>query len=390
MKTLLKYLSVLTLLVSAASAQTFPTYSFNLSPTTVTATVDKYSTTPIVQIPTPITVTLAQGITTNRIFAVTVPPFVDINGKINSSMFTFTINDGFNNYNGNTAIVYPGGTSKVYLNVDVTKLSATLPEQPLAVPVIVQDLSTGLSQSVLVSLGIIDGRVYVQPLPGARIMPHFAVGNNWRTSFTFTNQNDTNTQLRVEFKDPNGNPIVLRLKDGRVNSIIYVDVFARGLTSITLDETFSPNTILQGTVLVTPTIGFPVGVLATFDELVTKHTVGVPAQVVNTDTLTFPFDATGKNAVGLALSNSLNYAQPLTLTFYDEYGNLLKTTTESLCPGCQIARTLNAAVAPEIQGKRGSIRAAFPPGFKTLNGIAFKFDENFFFIPLPPITNTVQ
>lgn len=388
MKLFTKLFASLALFTAAAFAQT-PTYSFTLSPSTITATLNKFSSPSVVQIPTPITVALASGITGNHAFNLATVPTADVNGKITTSMFSFTINSGLAyNYGGTLGLV-EGSPALVYLNVDVSQLPATISGQPLSIPVFVTDAQNGLTQSVFFYINNVDGRTYTYPASNVRSLSHIASGVGWNTVVEFTNQNSSNTQLRVDFFDQSGNPLALRLADGRNLSSIYEDINAHGNASITIADPTATGTIIA-TALITPTIGFPVGVTEIFNTTNVPHSAGVAAEIVNTDTLSFFYDTTNGNAIGLALLNSLNYAEPLTLTYYDNFGNQLAQTTESLCAGCQIARTLDANTVPAIQGKTGSITASFPAGFTALSGIAFRFDSNYFFIPILPITNTVQ
>lgn len=384
-------LSLLLAFASAAFSQTLPTYAFNLSPTTINATLNKYASPSIVQISTPVAITLASGVVGNHVVNISVPPTPDVNGNINTAMFSFTsiVGGGPQTYTGSQSLVEPGLTTSVYLNVNVALLPATTANQPLGIPMFLTDASTGLTESVFFYIANIDGRTYVAPVSNQRALPHIASGVGWQTIVEFTNQNSTNTQLRVDFSDQNGNPLALRLADGRVETTIYEDINAHGNASITIADPTAPGTIIA-TALITPVIGYPVGITEIFNTTNVPHSAGVAAQIVNSDTLTFFYDTTNGNAIGLALLNSLNYAQPLTLTYYDQYGNQLAQTTENLCAGCQIARTLDANTVPAIQGKTGTITASFPAGFTDMTGIAFRFDSNFFFIPILPITNTVQ
>lgn len=376
------------LLTTAAFAQ--PTYPFTFSPNTFSVNVDKFAVNPVVQVSTPIVVTLASGVTGNHLINVSVPPFTDINGNINSAMFGFVMNDGFNIYTGHQALVNTGGQTQIFLTVDVSKLAATVSGFPLGVPVFIQDGSTGLTQSAYINLSIVDGRTYLYPDANARVLPHFASGVGWNTVIQLTNQNGSNSQVRIDFYDQHGNPVNTRLADGRFQADIWVDINAHGTTSITLADA-TVNYTIVGSARVTPTIGYPVGITEIINTPAPNaHAVGLPAQLVNTDSITFFYDATNGNTLGLALLNSLNYAEPLTLTYYDNNGNLLKTTTETLGALSQIARTLDKTAVPEIQGKTGTITASFPPGVKALNGIALKFDPSFYFIPITPITNTVN
>jgi hypothetical protein len=388
MKLISKLTAILALFTAAAFAQ--QTYPFTLSPNGgVSATLNKYTSPSIVQIPTPVVVSLASGVVGNHVVSVNMPPTVDVNGNINTAMFSFTITNADGSYNGSQGLVLgSGGPTSVYLNVNVALLPATS-GQPLGIPMYVTDASSGLTSAIFFYITNVDGRTYVYPASNVRALPHVASGVGWQTIVEFTNQNSSNTQVRVDFSDQSGNPLALHLADGRQASSIYEDINAHGNASITIADSAATSTIIA-TALVTPTIGFPVGVTEIFNTTNVPHSAGVAAQLINTDSLTFFYDTTNGNAIGLALLNSLNYAEPLTLTYYDQFGNQLAQTTETLCAGCQIARTLTAAVVPAIQGKTGTITASFPAGFSAMTGIAFRFDSNFFFIPILPITNTIQ
>lgn len=354
------------------------TYPFTLSPSFNT-NVDKFAVPQTVKIETPITVKLIDGVTSVRGFRVYVPPFSDINGNINSSIFNFLITDGNINYTGGQGLVYPGGTTSIYVTVDVSRLGSG----SYNVPIIIQDLSSTFSQSVTLGVNIIDGRTYVYPAENVRVVPHLATGKDWRTVLQFTNPNESNTTVRVDFFDQFGTPLSVRLRDGRINSTVYVDVFARGTNKIVAEDAAATATIV-GSIRVTPVIGFPLGVTAIYESTGVPHSAALAAQQVNTDAMTFFYDNTNGSHTGVAFLNSLNYPQPLTIKYYDEYGNLLTTTTETLPANGQVARTIDSVV-PETRNRVGVMRASLPVGFKALNGILLRFDSNFFFVPVAPI-----
>jgi len=355
------------------------TYPFTLSQSFST-NVDKFAIPQTVRIEPAITIKLVEGVTNVRAFRAYIPPFIDNNGNINSSMFSFTINDGGPiTYTGGQGVVYPGGTTSLYLSVDVSRLGSG----SYLVPIIIQDMGTTFSQSVAVTVNIIDGRTYVYPAENVRVVPHLASGKGWRTQLQFTNANESNTTARVEFFDQYGFPMTVRLRDGRVNSIVYVDTFARGTSKIVVEDS-STQQVIVGSVRITPVIGYPVGVTAIYETTELPRSAALAAQQVNTDAMTFFYDNTNGNHTGVAFLNSLNYPQLLTIKYYDEYGNLLTTTTEMLPANGQIARTIDQVV-PETRNRAGVLRASLPVGFKALNGILLRFDPTFFFVPVAPI-----
>lgn len=355
------------------------TYPFTLSPSFST-NVDKFAIPQTVRIEPAITLRLNDGVTGVRAFRAYIPPFTDINGNINSTMFSFSVNDGGPiTYTGGQGLVYPNGTTSLYVSVDVSRLGSG----SYTLPVIIQDLSTNFSQSVSIGLNIIDGRTYVYPAENVRVVPHLASGKGWRTQLQFTNPNESNSTVRVDFLDQFGQPLTVRLRDGRVNSTVYVDAFSHGTNKIVIEDLGATYTLV-GSIRVTPVIGYPLGVTAIYESTDVPHAAALAAQQVNTDALTFFYDNTNGSHTGVAFLNSLNYPEPLTIKYYDEYGNLLTTTTEVLPANGQVSRTIDQVV-PETRNRTGVIRATLPVGFKSLNGILLRFDSNFFFVPVAPI-----
>ena len=371
-----KLLLSLLFITSCAFAQA--TYPFIVTPQQYSATVSQLvANAPVQEVSTPLVVSLPASASASHVFTVSTItlPVVNTNTYSNG-MITFTINIGNTTYIGPQGLLTPGQTANIYLNVDTSQLAPAT----YGLPIFIQDMTTGLDQSADLTLTVSNNRTYVYPANNVRVVPHIATGLGWNTTLVFTNANTSGTQLAVTFKDQNGLPINIALKDGRYSSYVYVNVAPNTVATITATQPTATYTIIA-TATIIPVSGYPVGVTAIYTTNATTATEsGVPAQQVNTGALTMFYDNTNGKVTGLALMNSLNYAEPVTITVYDEFGDVLETLNQNIPANGQTATVLNDST---ITGHTGVIHASM--GFNALNGFVLRFDQNNYFIPVVPI-----
>jgi hypothetical protein len=185
--------------------------------------------------------------------------------------------------------------------------------------------------------------------------------------------------LQVNFFNPAGVATPYRLRDGRYSASISEVVNAYGTLTIVLEDIFNKDT-LTGSAEIVPLLNQPVGTTIIYETTdAAQHEAALPALAVTTDTLTLAYDNTNGRSTGLALRNSLNYPEPVTITYYDDGGTMLSTTTLNLPAKGQVAFVVTD---PALKNRQGVIRAVMP--FKALSGFALRFDKDFQFIPVLP------
>lgn len=376
-----KLFLTLVLFATSAFAQ-IATYPFVVTPTQYSATVNQFAVTgPVQEISTPLVISAPAAVGINPVnyaFQISTVDLPTVSGGFSSQMITFTISIGNSTYIGSQGLLQSGQTANVYVNIDTSQVAAAT----YGVPIFVEDITTGLTQSSELALTVSNTRTYVYPANSTRIVPHIATGAGWNTTLVFTNANTSPSTLAVAFKDQTGAPVNIALKDGRYSSYVYVNVAPNTVATIEATQPTATYTIIA-TATITPISGsYPVGITAIYSTMGTPITESaVPAQIPGTSDLTMFYDNTLGKVTGLALMNSLNYAEPCTITVYDEFGDVLETLTQTLPAGGQTATVLND---PIITGHTGVIHASLG-GFTALNGFALRFDQNNYFIPVIPI-----
>ena len=378
MKTLLtKLVFAITVLTASVFAQT-PSFSFNVSPLQINATISVNVAGPQ-QIVWPVIVSLPPGTTGARLLQVYTPLDTLTNAPV-----TFAISN-----NGVTtaaprpqALLQAGQSAVVTAYVDV----AGFPVGTYNIPISILDYYSNYVQSVNLNLTVIDDRTYSFLPPTTKVVPHIATGAGWTTTLNYVNQSTSPSAIETRFYATDGTPRAFRLADGRITSVADVLVPAHGSTSITIADPTNQYTV-TGSAEITPVLGAsPVGVSIIYttvptDPKVTPNVASLPAGPSNTNTLTLFYDATNGNKAGLALLNSLNYPQPVTLQFYDSGGTPVATTSLVLGAKAQSAFVVSDQI-PAIQGLSGVVVATTP--YNALSGFVLRFDKNFQFIPILP------
>jgi hypothetical protein len=274
-----------------------------------------------------------------------------------------------------SGVAYANVLNQVFIQVDTTVLTPGF----YTVPIGVLDAMTGSTPSVILNLTVVDGHSYMYPDPGTKIVPHLASGAGWCTTLQLTSSSSNASAVEVEFFAPDGTPTAYRLADGRNTAVTQDIVNGFGTKSLTLEDAGNRNT-LSGSALVKTIYGPPVGVTILYQATDSaEHEAAVPALPATADNLTLFFDNTQGRVTGLALSNSLNYAEPVQVTYYDENGNPLATSVVTLNAHGQTAFVVGD---PAMANRKGVILATMP--FPALSGFVLRFNKDFQFIPVLP------
>jgi hypothetical protein len=374
---ILNKLAVLFSLLTASlvNAQT-PQFPYTITPLQFNASVSK-NIVGSQQLAVPVVVAVPPGTTGAHLFRVYTP--VNYAGNV-SVKFTISGTQYNGPFESPSALLFDGQSVSITTFVDPTNI----PLGTYNVPISIQDVTTNTTQSIGLNLSVIDDRTYTF-LPGTtRVVPHIATGFGWRTRLIFNNPNNTPSVLEVRFYTPDGTARAFRLRDGRITSVATQAIPGYGSGEIVIEDPFN-NFTVTGSAEIIPILNSPVGVTILYETIPAAgevpHVAALPATASNSDTLTLAFDATNDLKTGLALLNSLNYAEPVTLQFYEQGGTLLATTTVNLPAKGQTAFLVSDAV-PAIRGYSGIIRATTP--FRSLTGFALRFDKTGQFIPVTP------
>ena len=271
---------------------------------------------------------------------------------------------------------YSSVLNQVFIQVDTDIMDTG----SYTVPIEVLDGLTGSTTSVVLNLSVVDGHYYVYPDPGTKVVPHLASGAGWRTTLQLTNPNSTSSSVEVSFAAQDGTPTAFRLADGTNSAVVSVAINGYGTKSLVVEDLVS-NTTLVGSARVKPVLGAPVNVTILYQTTdAAAHDSALPALPATDSTLTMFYDNTGGHVTGLALTNSLNYAEPVQVTYYDEDGTLLVTAAPiTLNANGQTAFVVSE---PILANRKGVIRVTMP--FPAISGFVLRFNQDFQFIPILP------
>lgn len=344
-------------------------YSFSVTPNSITATIDKYGGTQVIQTP----IVVNNTTSTAKVMQIQVGKVTDNTGNFSDSMFTTNTILGPNSLSTRFISVGPSQTANIYLVVDSSKLDIG----SYTVPIGIYDQSSSLVVSSFIFLQVADNRVYSLPISGSVPIPHIATGKQWITSLQFINTSDTTSTALVKVYDPKGAPLIVKLADGRVGNSFYVTVFGNGTDNISFADLGNADTIV-GTALVQPFQGAPMAVQTLyFNQNGTGNKVST---IVNSSTLSDKlsvfYDYTGDSTTGFAISSSLNYDQTLNLTYYDNYGNVQASGSVVIPAMGQYLTSLNV---PATKNKQGTIKIK---GIGGLSGMALKFNADLSFVTM--------
>jgi hypothetical protein len=359
MKKLLLLMSLFTMGIFAQVTQPF---SFNVTPLQGSAVVDKFAGG-YQQISWPVIVALPPGTAGNSRAYRVITPF---NPTTGAPLITF--NPSYN-------VLQPGQSDAVIMRVNVDALSLG----QFGLPIIISDLNTSATQTVILTLTVADLRTLTIPPPTTRIVPHLASGFGWRTIIQFTNPSNLSSVVEADFFNPSGTPTAFRLRDGRFSSSTEDVIPGYGTKSIVLEDLFNKDT-LTGSVEIKPLLNNPVGVTIMYETTdAAAHIAALQATPVNTGNLTLFYDNTGGRVTGVALLNSLNYPQTLTITYYDDGGDVLSTQMVNLPAKGQ---TSFVVTDPNVANRMGVFTVSAP--IPALTGFTLRFNKDMQFIPVMP------
>lgn len=364
-----KFLLLTFLFVAAVCAQvvtpppTTPTFGFNMSPLQGTAVLDKY-VGGTQQISWPIVMVLPPGTAgASRAYTVVSP----LNPTLNN-VPVITFSPAYD-------VMQPGQTDNVVMKVNVDALSIG----QYGIPIVVTDLNSNVSETVILTVTIADLRSLTIPPPTTRTVPHLASGAGWRTTVQFTNPSNLPSVVEMDLFAPNGVPAAFRLRDGRYSSVVEEVIPGYGTTSIVFEDYITTSTF-TGSAEIKPLLNNPVGVTIIYETTdASAHEAGLQATAVTSGLLTLFYDNTGGRVTGVALLNSLNYPQNLTITYYDDGGSVLDTQQLTLAAKGQ---TSFVATTPKIANRVGVFTVSAP--IPSLTGFALRFNNDMQFIPVMP------
>ncbi len=200
-------------------------------------------------------------------------------------------------------------------------------------------------------------------------MAHIASAGGWKTTFTLINPGTAATEIRLNFFDDNGGPLMLALTFPQ-------SVENPGpLAASTVDRTLNPGALLvietadadSDPVLTGWAQLVSTGVVtgfATFTVTASHQEAVVPLEIRTASEYVLAFDNTGGVATGLAAANTSTQPAVFSLMIRDDAGVPLATPTINL-PGHGHASFLLTQNYPATEGKRGTIEFQMPLGGQT-------------------------
>jgi hypothetical protein len=343
---------------------TTPTFAFNVSPLQGTAVLDKY-VGGVQQISWPIIMVLPPGTAgASRAYVVVSP----LNPTTANSTPIITFTPSYD-------VMQPGQTDNIVMKVNVDALSIG----QFGIPIVITDLNSDLTTTVILTVTVADLRSLTIPPLTTRTVPHIATGVGWNTTLQFTNPSNLPSVVQVTFYSPAGVPTAFRLRDGRYSATIEEVVPGYGTISVVLED-FTTTATLTGSAEIVPLLNNPVGVTIIYQTAdAAAHEAGLQATAVTSGLLTLFYDNTGGRVTGVALLNSLNYPQNLTITYYDDGGTVLDTQQLTLPAKGQ---TSFVATTPKIANRVGVFTVSAP--IPALTGFALRFNSDMQFIPVMP------
>jgi uncharacterized repeat protein (TIGR01451 family) len=218
-------------------------------------------------------------------------------------------------------------------------------------------------------------------------LAQIASAGYWTTTFTLVNTGTTVAQVRMNFYDDNGSPLVLQLYFPQTG-------LGGALVASSLDRTINP-----GAVLLVSTTGLDSAVVQTGWALVSSDGpvsasavlrlhVGdsdqeavVPLETRSATGFLVPFDNTGSYTTGIGLANSSNQTLAFTVIVRDEAGSTLLTSTQDMTALGHTSFDL-ATRYPVTAFRRGTIEfRGAAPGQVSLLGLRFNPTRAFTTIP---------
>lgn len=364
-----KLLTILFVATMALNAQV-PQFRFNLTPSRMHVLVNRATDDPIVQVQEKLQIELPtsayNGIgDPNGLLAFTVglPPYYPAQLKFTVKGNTLPqLNGGYIGF---------GKTEEVGIGVDWSSLKVG----SYNIPIEVRDYYLNTVRSVVLVVDVIDSKEYKVLSGSSRVVPHIATGFGWQTSLLFFNPGSDNAVVTLETKSPDGKPASLTDSNA---SLYSVAIPPHGVSEFTFSKS-DPYTI-TGSAVITPVTGSaPITVNAVYRSTTGTTQEGSVKMTSPVSRLTLPFDNRNGLRSGVALSNTLNYGQDITVKAYGDNGVQLIDTTLNLSSFGQIAVLIDSYF-PALSGKMGTI--VFESPFNSLNGFVLRFSSDTQFIPI--------
>ena len=198
----------------------------------------------------------------------------------------------------------------------------------------------------------------------AGALSHIADGGSWKTIITVVNLSNQPRNASLLFWDSSGNPMMLPIEGIGTNARIDLSLAANGNATVeTAGIHDAPTQVGWASIL----SDFPddIGAIAVFrnhiSDRLADQEAAVQLQRRSESHFLLPFDHTNGLATGVAFANPAQSTDSVTtgsaslvLTFRDEAGNILLSTTVTTAPGNHVAFSLTDQY-PDLANKRGTL-----------------------------------
>jgi hypothetical protein len=196
-------------------------------------------------------------------------------------------------------------------------------------------------------------------------LPHIAYGGAWRTKIIVRNTSSTAADITLNYFGESGNPLYISFA-GISSDHTTITIPANGERELEPDWSgpeasgwaglvyTNSGLSVQGMFLwhdpADPPLKYTEAAAPIISQLGSSCIIPLPG----TNTYTMPYDETEGRFSGYAFANTGSTLSTLTLTFYDEEGNLSGQYTQSIA-GFGHALVLTGDKVPAIKGKKGTM-----------------------------------
>jgi hypothetical protein len=208
-----------------------------------------------------------------------------------------------------------------------------------------------------------------------KIIAHIASGGGWKTTFLLVNTGTVGAHFTLNFFADNGGPLPLPLDTLGTVSTSTGMIPAGGVHVVKATNTGSLVTGWAQLKVTGPISGTAIFGLETAGQ--PDSEAAVPLVTHGSLQLYMPFDYSPGYATGIAFANSNSGAATVTVTIFDEEGNILAAPAVVTIPGFgHVSKVLSdPALFPGVVGRRGTVslsadRVIFALGIRA-NGFAF-------------------
>lgn len=215
-------------------------------------------------------------------------------------------------------------------------------------------------------------------IPNRYLLSQVADGAGWRTTFNLLNPSTSPVQYTLRLKDNSAQPMPVTA-NGQTSSV-FSGTLAVG-ASLTL-ATSSPGPLSQGAAEAEASAPLVAGGIFTSQAAGRPdYEAAVPAMGPPARSVLLPFDNTGGNATGVAVTNHGDTATAVVIEFRDESGSPLNGGTLQLEPGRKTEFSL-ADRFPQVLGRRGSVVLSSTLPVLTALGLRFLPGGTFTSLPV--------